>query len=250
MSSSPHPSAAQYPHGGSPSNADELLDKGPDSAGKWIAEIAAAAAVNWGLPDLRSKVTQLTWQARRLGHLIPLHHPFHGDPGLPGLVALYICGQRYRFDFNFCRLDEYLDAHKNSAHAEDALVQSFHAFADLGLARNSDAVSRLNHVLSLTDADTRVRQVCLAGLWAAYRLPDQSDRLLNLANKMVALGEADGTVYFRRAAAHRMLGRHEEALVDIDYALSLLAPGNNDINQDYLRERQLIGLVMRSSAAR
>jgi hypothetical protein len=67
---------------------------------------------------------------------------------------------------------------------------------------------------------------------------------------MVALGEADGTVYFRRAAAHRMLGRHEEALVDIDYALSLLAPGNNDINQDYLRERQLIGLVMRSSAAR
>ncbi|MGH7868049.1 MAG: hypothetical protein ACREP9_10585 [Candidatus Dormibacteraceae bacterium] len=187
--------------------------------------------------------------ARRLGYPIPVHHSSHDNPGLAGLVSLYTCGQRYRFDFNFYGLSTYLDAHRESAHANDALVQSLRVFTFLGLGRNSEAVSGLNHVLGLPDADARVRHVCLAGLWAAYTLPSQASLLLDLAKEMIAREEADGTVYFRRAGAYRMLGRHEDALADIDHALSLLEPGNNDINQDYLRERQFIGLLMRGGNA-
>ena len=68
--------------------------------------------------------------------------------------------------------------------------------------------------------------------------------MLDLANAMIQAREADGTVYFRRAAAYRLLGEFPAALDDIDRALSMLAPGNNEIHQDYLRERQLIGLAI------
>jgi len=70
--------------------------------------------------------------------------------------------------------------------------------------------------------------------------------LLDLANTMIGAGEADGTVYFRRAMAYRMLGMFPAALDDIDHAFSMLPPGNNEIHQDYLRERQLIGVAVQS----
>ena len=66
---------------------------------------------------------------------------------------------------------------------------------------------------------------------------------LSLIRGSAGNSEADGTVYFRRATAHRLLHMTDQVLDDIDYALSLLPPGNNEINQDYLRERQLIGLI-------
>lgn len=212
-------------------------------AGIWITELTnTATQLAWTIPELRSATARLAWVARKLGH------PFPADfaPDLRDRtyykVLLYICGQRFRFDFNFRGLKNYLRKHEESPEASDALVQSFDVFTKFGL-RDQDAVPALNRVLELPDIDTRARHVCLAGLWAACSLPDQPTLLLNLANTMIGLGEADGTVYFRRATAYRLLRMPEQALDDIDHALSLLAPGNNEINQDYLRERQLIGLV-------
>ncbi len=101
-------------------------------------------------------------------------------------------------------------------------------------------------MLELDDLDTRARHVCLAGLWSAYTLPEQATRLLDLANTMIGAGEADGTVYFRRAKAYRMLGMFPAALDDIDHAFSMLPPGDNEIHQDSLRERQLIGVAVQS----
>jgi hypothetical protein len=67
---------------------------------------------------------------------------------------------------------------------------------------------------------------------------------------MIRGGEGNETVYFRRATAYRMLGDFSAALDDIDLAFSMLSPGNNEIHQDYLRERQLIGLAIQSTAPR
>lgn len=180
--------------------------------------------------------------SRRLGHPIPALAAHCRDTGVLGLVHQYACGQRLRFDFNFSGLRDFCDSHASSPHASDALVQSFRVFARLG-ARQPGATEDLEAVLRLPDADTRARQVCLAGLWSAYLVPGQGRMLLSLADEMIARGEADGTVYFRRAAANRLLGNYAAALDDIDCALSMTRPGNNEINQDYLRERQLIGLA-------
>jgi hypothetical protein len=214
----------------------------------WIGELARAAdQLALPTPQLRSIATRLTWISRRRGQPIPDAPGLFMDSGTGGLLLLYVCGQRFRFDFNFRGLLAFLEQYEDSDHAEDALVQSFRVFAKLG-ARLPDATEDLNHVLQLPDMDTRARHVCLAGIWSAYTIPGQGSLLLKLANRMVELGEADGTVYFRRAAAHRMLRNFQAALDDIDYALSLTAPGNNEINQDYLRERQLIGLAAELSA--
>ena len=224
------------------SRLESLLVAGAAGAtDAWFAE-AAQAAATWPVAELRSHIAYLTWISRRHGHPIPTRN----DPSERGtraeLMRLYMCGQRFRFDFNFAGLDAYLDEHMDSPHGADALVQSFRVFTKLGRGAQ-DAVITMNNVLSLPDVDARVRHVCLAGLWAAHTVPDQASLLLRQADIMIELNGADGTAYFRRATAHRLLGMRNEALDDIDMALSLLAPGNNDINQDYLRERQLIGLM-------
>jgi hypothetical protein len=127
----------------------------------------------------------------------------------------------------------------------DALVQSFDAFAKLG-ARTPGAIAQLQTTLNLDDLDTRARHVCLGGIWSAHTLPEQATLLLDLANKMIDIGEADSNVYFRRASAYRLLNKFTEALDDIDHAFTLLASGNNEIHQDYLRERQLISVAIQS----
>jgi hypothetical protein len=220
-----------------------ILASQDDQADTWLRELAdKVEQLDLTIPELRSTTARLSWVSRRAGHPIPSDRPWSVSSHLDQRILLYVCGQRFRFDFNFRGLKSYLSDRRESLSARDALVESFGVFAKFGL-REPDAVSDLNRVLALPDVDTRARHVCLAGIWAACTLPEQPILLLNLANAMIALGEGDGTVYFRRATAHRLLGRPKHALDDIDHALSLLAPGNNEINQDYLRERQLIGLV-------
>jgi hypothetical protein len=244
MASNEQPSGAsdRDPKGFLPRLEHLVVTASDGAADIWIGELAKMAAI-LAIAELRSAATYLTWIARRLGHPIPIQHAEGRHSSVTELIRLYVCGQRFRFDFNFHGLKSYVSNHADSPFANDALIQSFGAFAKLGL-RSHDAISTLNHALHLPDADARVRQVCLAGVWAACTLPDQPRLLLDLANNMIESGEADGTVYFRRATAHRLLRMPDEALDDIDRALSLLPPGNNEINQDYLRERQLIGLVV------
>jgi len=211
---------------------------------RWIEELAQTADdLEFSVPQLRSIATNLAWISRRLGQPTPTVRGYCTDPGTLGRVHLYVCGQRFRFDFNFTDLSSFLAEHGGSPYAGDALVQSFSAFAKLG-ARQPGAVAQLDHVLKLPDLDNRARHVCLAGIWSAHTLPEQATLLLSLADDMIGLSGADGTVFFRRAAAYRMMGRFSEALDDIDYAFSILPSGNNEVHQDYLRERQLIGLAI------
>jgi hypothetical protein len=212
----------------------------------WI-EVLATIASGKAMPigELRSIATQVTWISRRLGHPIMEPSEYCSNEGITGLLHLYSCGQRLRYDFNFTGLATFVANHKASPNMTDALVQSFDAFAQLG-ARTPGAITQLQHTLSLSDLDTRARHVCLAGIWSAHTIPEQATLLLDLANQMIELGEADGNVYFRRSSAYRLLNRFTEALDDIDYAFTLLPPGNNEIHQDYLRERQLIGVAIQS----
>jgi hypothetical protein len=225
-----------------------ILMSTDDPAAIWLQELADKAEhLGLTIPELRSATARLSWISRKAGHPIPSNRPWSPSVDVYQRILLYVCGQRLRFDFNFRDLKVFLSDRRKSPFADDALVQSFGVFAKLGL-RDAGAVADLSRVLGLPDADTRARHVCLAGIWAACTLPEQGTLLLDLANTMIEMGEADGTVYFRRATAYRLLRMPERALDDIDHALSLLGPGNNEINQDYLRERQLIGIVAQLNA--
>jgi tetratricopeptide (TPR) repeat protein len=68
--------------------------------------------------------------------------------------------------------------------------------------------------------------------------------MLSLSNRMMTAGVLDSNVFYRRAYALRKLGRYEQALEEVDRAISLLDIGNNRVHQDYVRERELIIVTM------
>ena len=57
---------------------------------------------------------------------------------------------------------------------------------------------------------------------------------------MMAKGEGDAHVFYRRASALRRLGRFDQALADIDRAIGMLDAGENLVHLDFVRERELI----------
>ncbi len=207
----------------------------------WPARLAKLARdCRLNLSQTRSVATDLAWIARRRGE--PVTELLVDGPPERRLISLYVTGQRLRFDFKFSELRSVAKSWP-SRDPEDALVTSFLAFSALG-TRSPDGTELLHRALNLPDADRRTRFVCLAGIWSAHHLSDQGQRLVELCDQILTMREGDGNVYFRRAAGYRKLGRFTEVLDDIDRAIEMLPPGNNDVNQDYIRERELIGLAM------
>jgi tetratricopeptide (TPR) repeat protein len=157
-------------------------------------------------------------------------------------VLAYVHGQRFRFDYKF----EPLQAHTHlwlDEFCDDALVLALAAFACLG-ARSPRGLELFHKSVGAADADTKSRHVCLAAMWFADHVPDQPEIMLSLSNRMMTAGVLDSNVFYRRAYALRKLGRYEQALEEVDRAISLLDIGNNRVHQDYVRERELIIVTM------
>jgi hypothetical protein len=198
------------------------------------------------LSTVRSVVSDLAWM-ERTGSTTFREMPRpagEGDADFGSLrrrIAFYAGAQRLRFDFRFYELGD-ASALALEEFPRDAFLQAFQLFAMFG-SRTPGTLDRIPAVLGQPNADFRVRHVCLHGLWVADELPDQAEALLGLAEEMISRGEGNDTVYYRRASALRKLGRFEEARASIDRAIALLPPGNNDLHQDYVREREAIGLA-------
>jgi tetratricopeptide (TPR) repeat protein len=90
------------------------------------------------------------------------------------------------------------------------------------------------------DADDKSRQVCLTAIWFADHIDDQPEILLRLSDEMMARGEVNENVHYRRAAALRRLGRYDEALSEIDLAIELFGVGNVVVHEQYAQERRTI----------
>jgi ElaB/YqjD/DUF883 family membrane-anchored ribosome-binding protein len=57
---------------------------------------------------------------------------------------------------------------------------------------------------------------------------------------MMARGEVNENVHYRRAAALRRLGRYDDALSEIDLAIELFGVGNVVVHEQYAQERRTI----------
>lgn len=206
----------------------------------WSAAAAEFDAGELTLPEARALVAELAWAQRLRGDAIPA---IGADlDGSTARFALYEVTQRHRFDFRFASVTRVLRDRPGQV-AGDALLAAMAAFAELG-SGDDRGLSSLEDAWARPDADRRCRFILLAGLWSAHHLPEQGALLLARCDEVFERGEGDLNVHFRRAAAYRKLGRLREALRDVDAALELLPPGQNDVNQDYLRERELIGLAV------
>lgn len=220
----------------------------PQTAGEslaWIDDLGTRAErYALTLPEIRKIATDLAWIARMNGQRYPgevewnLARSFSGSR-MKRLVLAYVNGQRLRFDYKFTQLrtqcNKWLAEFSN-----DSLILGLAAFAALG-SRASNGMDLYRRALEAPDADDKTRQVCLAGIAFADNIPEQGDSLLRLSDDMMARGELNENVCYRRAIALRKLGRYDEALTEIDLAIDMLnASGHTLVHEQYSQERRAI----------
>ncbi|MFC9973472.1 hypothetical protein ACFVH6_21520 [Spirillospora sp. NPDC127200] len=210
----------------------------------WIAELAAASE-EYGLttPQIRRAATDLAWVARLAEQRCPDDLEWGQARSIAGsprhrLVLAYVHGQRLRFDYRFRELRERCNDWLAEFH-DDALVLSFAAFAALG-CRASNGLDLYNRAVQAADGDDKSRQLALTAIWFADHIDGSAEMLLSLSEEMMARGEVNENVHYRRAAALRRLGRYDEALTEIDLAIDLFGVGNILVHEQYAQERRAI----------
>lgn len=223
---------------------DHLALRASSDGLDWIADLARGAD-HYGLsvPEIRRAATDLAWMARVAEQRYPGELEWGAARGLGGsrtqrLVLAYVHGQRLRFDYRFreilARCNEWL-----TEFHDDALILSFAAFGGLG-SRALNGLDLYTRAVQAPDADSKSRQVALTAIWFADHLEEQADTLLRLSDQMMARGEDNENIHYRRAAALRRLGRYDEALTEIDLAIDLFGVGNMLVHEQYAQERRTI----------
>ncbi|MEU4227278.1 hypothetical protein AB0F17_23540 [Nonomuraea sp. NPDC026600] len=207
----------------------------------WISELARVGkSERLTVAEIRNVTSDIAWISREAGEAIPerdLRPDDDIDKDVFGLVLVYVRGQRLRFDFRFRELFHCAEEWRREY--DDALICAFGAFAACGL-RLPDALSIYKRSIEMDDVDKVSRHVSLTAIWMAQQVPNQAALLLELADRMITLGEGNAVLYFRRARAYSRLGDYERALDDIYQAMDLVGPDNNLVHADYVREWQII----------
>jgi tetratricopeptide (TPR) repeat protein len=210
----------------------------------WIAELAVSAErYDLSLPGIRRAATDLAWLARLAEQRYPGELEWGSVRGLGGsatqrLVLAYVHGQRLRFDYRFRELQTRCNEWLGEFH-DDALILGFAAFGGLG-TRALNGLNLFTRAVEAPDADDKSRQVCLSAVWFADHLEDQPEILLRLSDEMMARGESNANIHYRRAAALRRLGRYDDALAEVDLAIDLFGVGNIMVHEQYAQERRTI----------
>ncbi|MEV0662355.1 hypothetical protein ACIBI3_24115 [Actinomadura luteofluorescens] len=218
---------------------------GPPSA--WLDEfVSRVEEFGLSVRQIRRATTDLAWLARKngQGYLDEADRArvlAASNTRTTRLCLAYIHGQRLRFDFKFAQLHrQCLDW--LTEFDGDALVLSFAAFAALG-ARTSNGLNMYQRAVDAPDADDKSNQVLLTGINFADHLPEQPQLMLSLSDEMMAHGQENAIVYYRRATAYRKLGRFDDGLYEIDRAIDDLGPGDVLVHEQFTQERRSIILA-------
>ncbi|MEU8122194.1 hypothetical protein AB0C21_26105 [Spirillospora sp. NPDC049024] len=218
---------------------------GPPSS--WVDEfVALVEEFRLPVPQLRRAATDLAWLARKngQGYLDEADRTRvlgTSNTRTARLCLVYIDGQRLRFDFKFAQL------HRRcvdwlTEFDDDALVRSLAAFAALG-SRSSNGLNMFRRAVDAPDADDKSNHVCLTAIGFADHLPEQAQMLLRLSDEMMARGQENEIIYYRRAMAYRKLGQFDDGLYEIDRAIDALGPGDILVHEQFAQERRAITLA-------
>ncbi|MGH9068949.1 MAG: hypothetical protein ACRD0J_15870 [Acidimicrobiales bacterium] len=208
-----------------------------NEGGDWPSGLARACPE--GGPDgirlVRSVAGRLAWLATLGGAPVP--RPAKGS-GWDGRVSAWCFGERMRYEFAFSEIAKQQDSWtKRFPH--DSLLAALIAFSGCGNGQEWGPVM-VRQALAGTDADDRVRFVCLHAIWFALAGdPSMAPWLIELSEDMLARGEESDVLHYRRARALRVLGRSDEALEEVDEALSMLEPNHEaaKVARDFAGER-------------
>ncbi|MEU9041419.1 MULTISPECIES: hypothetical protein [unclassified Kitasatospora] len=230
-----------------------LIEREIDAGRPWTGEAArwlSRAHANW--QTSAALANHLTWYARSrrnsaLAHLTGTNHltqPGTDRTHAQALRHIHLAG--LRFDFRCRSIQQLLNQASGSERAHwDPYTRALAAFALLGSSARG-ALDAMDRSLAEAGDNPQVCHALLHGLWLGDGLPDQAERILELA-AWPTFDDGDPIMLFRTATAWRMLGRRAEALTAIDSALEALGPNQPEVHADFVRERALITALARES---
>ncbi len=208
---------------------------------------------NCSLLEIRDLASDTGWGLRQRGPTFDwglASQDYELRQDLPPTIDAFLVtmlGQILRFDFRFKSLASFTSTALQRL-PEDAMVKSLSAFANNGI-RHPEAEQRLRAASDLPDADWRTLHVCLHGWWLSAYLPGHSQELIRVAQRLEEMGHRNANVAFRRATALRHIAIEEMNTDFLDMAFDAmneafdLAGPDPDVNQDYVRERELVALT-------
>ena len=189
-------------------------------------------------------INAITWNARErgasalLGMSVEDLHDSRLDPDhLKFRSYIFLTSARYNFDFSLIhRGFSYLPEPFRSS---TEYLTALKLFARMGQRRDYE-LSTVEEVQSETDSD-KVLQLLLHALWFTDG-EREAELMITIADKLLSQNRADSVTYMRKATALRRLGKYSLATAAIDQAISTLDASETKIHQDYVRERELIGV--------
>lgn len=197
-----------------------------------------------GVPLLHSVASELAWWLRQRRYEATVEDVVRSlllpsaSASASKFEAIVRC-QLLRFDFNF-RLLEARARIESDKHG-DSLLLALHGFGLLALGDNRGS-DYLERALRSADAGPRVRHAALHARWLLAQDAGEAEELLGLSSRMLGQDGPNANTYYRRAAALRLLGRFDDAIHAVGDALAI-APSDNLVVQDYIRERETIRMV-------
>lgn len=146
-------------------------------------------------------------------------------------VAEEFAAQLLRFDFRFHAI--LLEA-KQWENAHTDVIASIVLFAELGagLATEED----VDKFIASRELNGICYDIVLHGLWLATHLPNQSAKVIELADDLILRGYAGTNTYFRRGCARGAIGEYDAARQDLFTAMDMLGGRAPEVHQDYVRE--------------
>ncbi|MFF0390008.1 hypothetical protein ACFYS8_15175 [Kitasatospora sp. NPDC004615] len=209
-----------------------------------------ATAPTQGSQQLQTRESYLTWYARSRRNSALAHFAGTDHFTQPGTDRTHAQALRHihfvalRPDFQCRSIQQLLDQAPGSERARwDPYTRALAAFALLGSSAPG-ALEALDRTLAEAGDNLQVCHALLHGLWLGDGLPDQAERLLELA-AWPTFDDTDPIMLFRTATAWRSLGRRSEALDAIDSAIEALDPNQPEVHADLVRERALITALAR-----
>ncbi len=228
-----------------------LIEQDIDAGRPWPSEAArwlSRANADW--QTSAALANHLAWYARSrrnsaLAHLTGTDHLTQPGTDRTHAQALrHIHLASLRFDFSCRSIQQLIEQVPVSERARwDPYTRALATFALLGSSAPG-ALDAMNRSLVEAGDNPQVCHALLHGLWLGDELPDQAERILELA-AWPSFHDDDSVMLFRTATAWRTLGRRAEALAAIDSALEALPPNQPDVHADLVRERTLITALPR-----
>ncbi|UQE73266.1 tetratricopeptide repeat protein [Gordonia sp. PP30] len=192
----------------------------------------ASSAITW---QLRIAHTALL-NALTLGQVITEMES--SDPHFQTHLAILL--QTARYDFNFIRIEQILNAVGESVTNSSLYYRAMLQYSRMGRAKQVTA-DEIETIAGAARDSEKILSLLLHGLWftsgRAY-----AEQMLALGSRLLELNPDNAVTHMRMASAYRRLGRFDDAIRAINDAIKLHPPADREAHNDFKLERVTIAI--------